>query len=137
MRRISARRGPAARTSVLPSLCRTLYGELKLHDAFALDAGLMFVPFSRNSIQTAASLLPIDYGAFTFSTTGRRRSRTVGRDTGLQAQGIWLRRYRLEYRVGAFQVACARRPVPHRSFRYAGRAQVQLLDPEPRTFFYA
>ena len=25
----------------------------------------------------------------------------------------------------------------HRSFRYTGRAQVQLLDPEPRGFFYA
>src|SRR5436190_11809131 len=27
------------------------FGEFKAHDAFMLDAGLMFVPFSRNSIQ--------------------------------------------------------------------------------------
>jgi hypothetical protein len=27
-------------------------------EAFALDAGLMFVPFSRNSVQSAATLLP-------------------------------------------------------------------------------
>lgn len=33
---------------------------------FALDAGLMFVLFSRNSLQSAASLVPIDDGAYTF-----------------------------------------------------------------------
>jgi len=36
------------------------FGTFTVDDAFALDAGLMFVPFSRNSIQTAATLLPID-----------------------------------------------------------------------------
>jgi hypothetical protein len=32
-----------------------------------LDAGLMFIPVSRNSLQSAATLSPIDYGKFTFS----------------------------------------------------------------------
>lgn len=109
------------------------YAEIRVHDALSLDLGLMFVPFSRNSIQSAASLLPIDYGAYTFSSSGPTQS-TVGRDTGVQAKGYFLGR-RLEYRVGAFQGARDARS--HRSFRYTGRVQVQLLDPEPAGFFYA
>jgi len=108
------------------------YGEFKLHDAFALDAGLMFVPFSRNSLQSAASLLPIDYGAYTFAQTGPTQS-TVGRDTGFQAKGHLLAN-RLEYRLGAFQGA--RDAGSHRAFRYAGRVQYELLDSEGTGFFY-
>jgi len=119
--------------NISPSLVvQDAYGELKLHDAFALDAGLMFVPFSRNSIQTAASLLPIDYGAFTFSTSAATQS-TVGRDTGIQAKG-YVFDHHLEYRVGAFQGA--RDTASHRSFRYVGRVQYQLLEPEAMGFFY-
>lgn len=109
------------------------YAELKLHDALALDLGLMFVPFSRNGIQSAASLLALDYGAYTFSTSGPTQS-TIGRDTGIQAKGHVLGN-RLEYRLGAFQGARDARS--HRSFRYTGRVQVQLLEPEPVSFFYA
>lgn len=109
------------------------YGEVRLHDAIALDFGLMFVPFSRNSIQSAATLLPIDYGAYTFTTSGPTQS-TVGRDVGVQVKGYALRD-RLELRVGAFQGARDARS--HRSFRYTARAQLQLLDPEPRGFFYS
>ena len=108
------------------------YGELALHKDLAVDFGLMFIPFSRNSIQSAATLLPIDYGSFTFTTSAATQS-TVGRDTGLQAKGYGFGD-RLEYRVGAFQGARDARS--HRSFRYAGRAQFQLLDLEPRGFFY-
>lgn len=108
------------------------YGEFKVSDAFALDAGLMFVPFSRNSIQTAASLLPIDYGAYTFGLSGATQS-SVGRDTGFQAKGYFFGS-RLEYRLGAFQGARDERS--HRSFRYAGRVQYQFLEPEGTGFFY-
>jgi len=108
------------------------YGEFKVHDAFALDAGLMFIPFSRNSLQSAASLLPIDYGAYTFAQTGPTQS-TVGRDTGFQAKGYLLAN-RLEYRVGAFQGA--RDAGSHRAFRYAGRVQYELLESEGTGFFY-
>jgi len=109
------------------------YGEFKVHDAFALDAGLMFIPFSRNSLQSAASLLPIDYGAYTFAQTGPTQS-TVGRDAGFQARGYLLAN-RLEYRLGAFQGA--RDAGSHNSFRYAGRVQYELLDSEGTGFFYA
>ena len=109
------------------------YGEVRFHDAFSLDVGLMFVPFSRNSIQSAATLLPIDYGAYTFAISAPTQS-TIGRDTGVQAKGYFLKN-RLEYRLGAFQGA--RDPGSHRAFRYTGRVQVQLLDPEPQGFFYS
>jgi hypothetical protein len=108
------------------------YGEFKVHDAFALDAGLMFVPFSRNSLQSAASLLPIDYGANTFAQSAPTQS-SIGRDTGFQAKGYFLGNH-LEYRLGAFQGA--RDPSSHRAFRYAGRVQYQFLEPEATGFFY-
>jgi transposase len=108
------------------------YGEFRVHDAFVLDAGLMFVPFSRNSLHSAASLLPIDYGAYTFAQTGPTQS-VVGRDTGFQAKGYLLAN-RLEYRVAAFQGA--RDAGSHNAFRYAGRLQYELLESEGTGFFY-
>jgi hypothetical protein len=123
----------AAGKNISPSVViQDAYGEFKLHDAFALDAGLMFVPFSRNSIQSAATLLPIDYGVNTFAQSTATQS-TVGRDTGFQAKGYFVDN-RLEYRVGVFQGA--RNAGSTNAFRYAGRVQVQLLQPEPQGFFY-
>jgi hypothetical protein len=109
------------------------YGEVKVHNALLLDFGMMFVPFSRNSIQSGATLLPIDYGAYTFAVSAATQS-NIGRDTGVQARGFLLAN-RLEYRVGAFQGA--RDVQSHRAFRYTGRVQFQLLDPEPTGFFYS
>jgi len=107
------------------------YAEFKASDAFALDAGLMFIPFSRNYLQSAASLLPVDYGAYTYAQSGPTQSST-GRDTGFQAKGYVLNN-RLEYRIGAFQGA--RDAASHRALRYAGRVQYNFLDPEVG-FFY-
>lgn len=109
------------------------YGEFKAHDAVMVDAGLMFIPFSRNSIQSAATLLPIDYGAYTFAQSGPTQS-SVGRDTGLQARGFLVGN-RLEYRLGVFQGSRDTRS--HRDFRYAGRAQYEVLDAEGTGFFYS
>lgn len=120
-------------TNISPAVnVQDAYGEFLLHHALAIDAGLMFVPFSRNSLQSAASLLPIDYGAYTFTQTGPTES-IVGRDTGFQAKGQLLTN-RLEYRLGAFQGA--RDPSSRRAFRYAGRVQYELLDSEGTGFFY-
>jgi hypothetical protein len=107
------------------------YAEFKVRDGFSVDAGLMFVPFSRNFLQSAASLLPIDYGAYTYSVSGPTQSST-GRDTGFQARGYALKQH-LEYRVGAFQGS--RDMASHRAFRYGARVQYNLLDPEVG-FFY-
>ncbi len=118
--------------NITPSvIVQDAYGEFKASDAFMLDAGLMFVPFSRNSIQTAASLLPIDYGAFTFTQSAPEQSAT-GRDAGFQARGYFLEN-RLEYRVGAFQGQ--RNPASSNALRFAGRVQYNALDPETG-FFY-
>jgi len=118
--------------NITPSvIVQDAFATFKAVDAFALDAGLMFVPFSRNALQSAATLLPIDYGANTFSDSVPEQSST-GRDTGFQARG-YLAANRLEYRIGAFQGfrdAGADNP-----FRYAGRAQYNFLDTETG-FFY-
>src|SRR5439155_22312225 len=58
---------------------------------------------------------------------------TVGRDAGFQARGYLLDN-RLEYRIGAFQGA--RDAASHRSFRYAGRVQYEVLESEGTGFFY-
>ena len=108
------------------------FGTWTFHKAVAVDFGLMFVPLSRNTLQAAGTLLPIDYGAYTYSTSSALQS-TVGRDTGAQARG-YVAGNHLEYRLGVFQGH--RDAESHDSFRYAGRVQWQLLDPEAPGFFY-
>jgi hypothetical protein len=107
------------------------YAEFKTSNAFAVDAGLMYVPFSRNALQSAITLLPIDYGAYTFTQSAPAQSLN-GRDTGFQAKG-YLLEDRLEYRVGAFQGL--RDTLSHNAFRYAGRLQYNFFDTETG-FFY-
>lgn len=114
------------------TIIQDAYGEFKPSNGFALDAGLMFVPFSRNSIQSAATLLPIDYGTYTFSQSAPTQSST-GRDTGFQAKGYFLKNH-LEYRIGAFQGV--RNTRSDNSLRYTGRLQYNVLDTETG-FFYA
>jgi len=89
------------------------------------------IPFSRNSIQSAATLLPIDYGANTFAQSAPTQSST-GRDTGFQAKGYFLANH-FEYRLGAFQGTRDARS--HGAFRYAGRVQYNVFDTEVG-FFY-
>jgi hypothetical protein len=118
--------------TVSSTIIQDAYGEFKVNDAFALDAGLMFVPFSRNSLQSAATLLPIDYGAYTFSQSVPTESST-GRDTGFQARGYLLSNH-LEYRAGAFQGDRDARS--HNPFRYVGRIQYNVFDTDTG-FFYS
>jgi hypothetical protein len=66
-----------------------------------LDGGLILVPTSYNHLQSAASLVAIDYGPFTFVENGPMQERT-GRDTGIQARGV-LGEKLVEYRLAAFQ----------------------------------
>jgi hypothetical protein len=103
----------------------------KISDPLGFDIGLMFIPFCRNCIQSAASLLPIDYGAYTFTASAPTQS-VVGRDTGVQARGYVLGNH-LEYRLGAFQ---GNRSAVNNPLRVAGRVQYNFLDPESMGFFY-
>ena len=106
------------------------YLEWKATDAFALDAGLIFIPLCRNCVQSAATLLPIDYGAYSFLHGGPTKS-VVGRDTGFMAKG-YLAGSRLEYRVGAFQGA--RDALSRNVFRSSGHLQYSFLDKETTYF---
>ena len=118
--------------NIQPSLIlQDAYAEFRATDAFMLDAGLMFIPFSRNSLQSAATLLPIDYGTNTFNASAPTQSST-GRDTGFQARGYFVGN-RLEYRIGAFQGV--RDANSDTAFRYAGRVQYNVFDAESG-FFY-
>jgi hypothetical protein len=106
--------------------------EVKLSDPLTISAGLMFVPFCRNCIQSAATLLSLDYSSFSFLATPATQS-SVGRDIGFQAKG-YFNGNRIEYRVGAFQgfrAAGSRNPL-----RGVGRLQINLFEPETPGIFY-
>ena len=118
--------------NIQPSvILQDAFAGVRFADALTLEAGLMFIPFSRNSLQSAATLLPIDYGTNTFNASTPTES-TTGRDTGFQARGYFAKD-RLEYRVGAFQGF--RDVGSDTAFRYAGRVQYNFLDTETG-FFY-
>lgn len=108
------------------------YIEYKVSDALSVAGGLILIPFSRNSLQSAASLLPVDYGAHSFTANGPTQS-NVGRDTGFQARGF-LNKGHFEYRAGIFQGN--RDTASHNAFRGAGRVQYNFLDAEAPGMFY-
>ncbi|HEX9161354.1 MAG TPA: hypothetical protein VF980_06565, partial [Thermoanaerobaculia bacterium] len=73
------------------------------NNAFILDAGLMLPPLCRNCLESAATILSLDYGSFSFTESGPTQS-VVGRDTGFLAKG-YLAGGKFEYRGGIFQGA--------------------------------
>lgn len=114
-----------------PSLyLQDAYVEWKRSDRFQLNAGLMLMSISRNGLQSAASLMPVDYGPYTFAHSGATQS-NVGRDTGIQAKG-YLANKKLEYRAGISQ---GMRDTPNRELRFTGRLMYNVFDPETG-FFY-
>jgi hypothetical protein len=106
--------------------------EVKFSDPLTISAGLMFVPFCRNCIQSAATLLSLDYSTFSFLATPATQS-SVGRDIGFQAKG-YFNGNRVEYRVGAFQGF--RGPGARNPLRGVGRLQINLFQPETPGIFY-
>jgi hypothetical protein len=68
---------------------------------FKIDAGMLLVPVSHNSQQSAASLLYVDYGAYSFQHSAPLDS-VVGRDYGVQARG-YLANNHFEYRLAVLQ----------------------------------
>jgi len=106
------------------------YVEYKIRPELMIDAGLMLTSASRNGLQSAASLLPIDYGTYTFAYSGPTQS-SAGRDTGIQARGYFLKN-KLEYRAGVFQ---GMRDTQQRELRLTGRVAYAFLDPESGYFY--
>lgn len=101
-------------------------------DAFKVDAGMILIPLGHNHNQSAATLLPVDYGAYTFSESSALGAR-VGRDYGVQLRGYPLKQH-LEYRLGVFQGV--RGTNATNDFRVAGRA-VWYPFAADTGFFYA
>jgi len=88
------------------------------HNAsFKVDVGMLLLAQSHNHIQSAASLLPVDYSPYSFlesAPTGER----VGRDYGVQVRGLPGGHF--EYRLGIFQGL--RGANATNGMRYSGRA---------------
>lgn len=117
------------------------YAEVKpgRSNALLLDAGIQYVPFCRNCVGNAATILPIDFGAYS-SLQNAGTASSAGRDVGFVGRG-YLFGDRLEYRAGAFsgaRLGAAGGPQSAtNALRGAGRLQLQLLDPEPPAYSYA
>jgi Phosphate-selective porin O and P len=84
---------------------------------FQIDAGLMLPPSTYNHTQSAATLLAVDFGPYSFNESTPLTART-GRDYGAEARG-YLAGDHLEYRAGVFQGARGAGSV--NPFRLAGR----------------
>ncbi|MEX1311041.1 MAG: porin [Candidatus Sulfomarinibacteraceae bacterium] len=103
----------------------------KFADAITLDGGLILIPTCYNCTQSAASLLPVDYGAFSFLSSAPTTA-NVGRDYGLLARG-YLVNDRLEYRAGVFQGK--RDEDASNAFRYVGRVMWNFFEPQKGLFY--
>jgi len=99
--------------------------------AFKVDLGMLLIPLSHNSNQSAATHLASDYGPYSFLNSGPTNSR-VGRDYGVQLRGA-VASDRLEYRLGVFDGN--RGENASESFRYAGRLAWNFFDPETGLFY--
>lgn len=106
----------------------------KLADEAIVDAGLVLTGIAHNSLQSAASLLPVDYGphAFLYSAASAENN-VVGRDTGFQLRGYPLDK-KLEYRVGVWQGN--RDAASRQALRLTARVQYNFLDADTG-FFYS
>ncbi|MDM7913874.1 MAG: porin [Candidatus Eisenbacteria bacterium] len=96
-----------------------------------LDTGLILAPGAYNHLQSAASLLAMDYGPYTFVESGPLKTK-VGRDTGVQARGVVLRKH-VEYRVAVLQgLREAKGTDP---FRLAARVAWSPFDGQSALFY--
>src|SRR5664279_3248537 len=105
--------------------------EWKIANEFAIQGGLILIPLCRNCNSSAASLVSMDYGTFSFQESAPTQS-SVGRDTGFQAKGYFADDH-LEYRAGVY--SGFRAPGVKNSFRFTGRAQYNVFDVEKVQFY--
>jgi len=113
------------------------YATYTFSDVLMIDGGMMLIPVSRNSEQSAATLLAIDYGPYTFLASTPTQSR-VGRDYGVQARGYLFDKH-FEYRAGVYQGdrdLGKKNNEANSPFRYTGRLVYYFFEPETG-FFYS
>jgi hypothetical protein len=133
-------KAPTGAVTPLPtpfSFIQDAFMTWKPMDEFKIDAGLMLVPFSHNSVQGATSLYGLEYFAYSFQQSARLGN-FIGRDIGLQFRGLIAQH--LEYRLGVFQGqkvdAAAGKVAARNAPRVMARLQYNLLDAET-SYFYA
>jgi hypothetical protein len=97
----------------------------------SIIAGLQLVGFARNGLQSAASLMGLDYGAYQFTISGPLDN-SVGRDLGINLRGF-LFNDRFEYRTGLFSGKNINMYSP---LRLTGRFQYNFKDIE-KGFYYS
>ncbi|NJL27891.1 MAG: hypothetical protein HC897_08325 [Thermoanaerobaculia bacterium] len=108
------------------------YVSYKHSDAVQVDVGLILIPLSHNSTQSAVTLLPSgDYGPYSFLNSGPTRSK-VGRDYGVQLRG-YLAESHFEYRLGVYDGF--RGPNSTNALRWAGRVVYHVFEPETGMFY--
>ena len=100
-------------------------------NAFMLDSGLMLAPLCRNCLVSAATILPLDYGSWSFLESAATES-SAGRDTGIQARG-YLGGNHFEYRGAVLQGF--RASGSRNALRTTVRGQYNVFDTEVG-FFY-
>jgi hypothetical protein len=101
---------------------------------FSVIAGMQLVGTTRNGLQSAASLMTLDFGYFQYPYNLFDNSPlqgNFGRDIGVNFRGF-LASERLEYRLGVF---AGRRKDAYSSFRVVGRLNYNFLDKE-KDFYY-
>ncbi len=116
-------------------------GTIYLQDAFVtynysndvkIDTGLILLGLSHNHLQSAATLLPVDYGPYTFLESTPLGER-VGRDYGIQLRGYPINQH-VEYRVGVWQGMRGVEAV--NTLRMTGRVVIYPVTTAPTGFFY-
>lgn len=118
--------------AVPPTIVQDAFVTYAWRAGLQIDAGLMLVPNSYNSTQSASSLTAIGYGPYSFLASAPTYSRT-GRDQGIQLRG-YLASSHIEYRAGVFRGLS--RVNPDAGRRYAGRVAWYPFGAQTG-FFYA
>jgi hypothetical protein len=115
-----------------------------IDDQLKFDGGLMIPAGAHSVLVGGGSLNALDFyqNAFRHNTVFDSTADPYARDLGAQVRGLVFNQH-LEYRLGVFQgkrepVSTApARPGSRNAFRFAGRLQVNVLDPEPGYFYAA
>jgi hypothetical protein len=123
--------GTGAKAPGTGFIVQDAYIDWAVANEFHLQGGLILIPLCRNCNTSAATLLSIDYGTWSFQESASTQS-SVGRDTGFQAKGYFADDH-LEYRAGVY--SGFRAPGVKNSFRFTGRLQYDVFDVEKVQFY--
>jgi len=117
----------AAKNLTTGFVVQDAFGEWRIAgDRLMLDAGLAYVPQSRNVLTGSMATMSLDGGNFVQQQTASTQS-NGGRDLGFQLKG-YLAGDHLEYRAGVF--TGQRLTGSRNSPRFAARAQYDFFDAE-------